>query len=553
MKTTFFATCFRPLALVLSGLSLAAMSHSSVTAAEPAADGAQYLQAVQRFADVVLREGRDTLGPKQTPLFLDGLEVQTRQPIRWPAKKETWVLANLASQQNLLRVLVGLSALTGEPKYRQAATDATRFGLEELRSETGLLYWGGHTSYDALGDKMVTEAGQHELKRHYPFYELMWQVDAEKTRRFVEAFWNAHILDWSNLDFNRHGAYKTPLGKVWDNDYRGGPVFFPSRGLTFVNTGSDLFRAGAMLHKFTGQPGPQVWAKRLAHRYVETRHPKTGLGGYVFSCYGPGDRAMLQFGPEFGDRVKEGTLLDSLRAPTKFAHVTLCQLMIGEMLGKEGREFMQWGLDDLKALGRHAYDRGNNTILPMITDGTRLTTQDVKRSGYYSAPCFVPLPADPRFLRAYALAWRLTGDRFCWEMIRSIAKGNGLGDLSAEPGGKPAINMETSCADADALHALLELHQKSKHPGYLRLACKVGDNILARRVSNDLFVEGKEFRFTRLDRREPLALLHLVAVLRKQSGVVPADWGGEPNFGCTYGNAGRKYDSDVIYSERRRP
>lgn len=553
MKMIRSAARFGPLVLLLNGLSLAATPFSNVTAAEETADGTPYLQAVQRFADVVLREGRDALGSRRTPLFLDGLEVESRQPIRWPARKEIWVLANLASQQNLLRVLVGLTALTGEPKYRQAATDAVRFGLEELRSETGLLYWGGHTSYDALGDKMISETGQHELKRHYPFYELMWQVDADKTRRFIEAFWNAHIMDWSHLDFNRHGGYKTRLGKLWDNEYRGGPVFFPSRGLTFVNTGSDLFYAGAMLHKFRGQTGPLVWAKRLAHRYVETRHPKTGLGGYVFSCYAPGDRAVLQFGSEFGDRVKEGTLVDSLRAPTKFAHATLCQLMIGEMLGDEGREFVQWGLDDLKALGHHAYDRSNNTILPMITDGTRLTTQDVKRSGYYDAPCFVPLPADSRFLRAYAFAWRLTGDRFCWEVIRSIAKGNALGDPGAEPVGKPSINLQTSCADADAVHALLELHQKSKRPEFLRLACKVADNILARHLSNGLFVKGKEFRFTRLDHREPLALLHLVAVLRKQTGPVPKDWSGEPNFGCTYDNAGRKYDSDAIYSERKQP
>jgi hypothetical protein len=138
-------------------------------------------------------------------------------------------------------------------------------------------------------------------------------------------------------------------------------------------------------------------------------------------------------------------------------------------------------------------------------------------------------------------------------MIQSIAKGNGLGDPRIEPGGKPAINLQTSCADPDALHALLELHRKSKRPEYLQLARKVGDNILAQRVTNDLFVAGKEFRYTRLDHREPLALLHLVAVLRRQTDAVPKDWGGEPNFGCTYGNVGRKYDSDVIYSERKRP
>ena len=55
------------------------------------------------------------------------------------------------------------------------------------------------------------------------------------------------------------------------------------KGLTFINAGSDLIYAAAMLSKFTSDPKPLEWAKRLAYRYVETRDPKTGIGGYQFS------------------------------------------------------------------------------------------------------------------------------------------------------------------------------------------------------------------------------------------------------------------------------
>jgi pectate lyase len=539
-----------PAAVILFGL----WPVGSTAARAADANGKRYLDAVVRFADRALQSGRDVYGPQHTPLFVDGLEVATGKPVEWPIKKEVWIPANLASQQTLLRVLDGLTGL-GEPtKYREAAVAAVRFGFEHLRGPNGLLYWGGHTSYDALGDKMVTEAGQHELKRHYPYYELMWQVDPQATRRFVEAFWAGHVQDWAVLDFNRHGSYQAPVQNVWDHPYSGGPVFFTSRGLTFVNTGSDLFYAAAWLGKLSGNEKPLTWAKRLAQRYVETRNPQTSLGGYTFSKVISGDRAVQQFGPEFGDRINEGTIVDSLRAPTKFAAVGCCQLLLGELLGDGGREFLQWGCEDLRAYGRHAYRAADNAFLPMITDGGKLTPADVKRSGYYGPPdgvCFQPLPADPRFLRAYALAWRLSGDAFCWQMARAIARGNDLGDLGEQPGQKPSPNRTTSCSHADAVIALVDIHQRTGNAAYLELACKVADNLLAAHFDRDLFIDGREYRFARLDRHEPLALLHLVAALRGQRGRVPTYWAGDAFFACRYGNGGRKYDSEAIYTQRK--
>jgi len=50
-------------------------------------------------------------------------------------------------QQPLLRILDGLTALTGEPKYRRAAEEATRHALQHLATPNGLLYWGGHLAW----------------------------------------------------------------------------------------------------------------------------------------------------------------------------------------------------------------------------------------------------------------------------------------------------------------------------------------------------------------------------------------------------------------------
>ena len=177
-------------------------------------DSTKYLNAVRTFADNVLKYGRDTYGPKHTPLFVDGLNVNTHEPVKWISptaiasrddittltETEEWILSNFASQQTLLRTLDGLTEITGDPKYRDAAVQAIKYAFENLRSPNGLLYWGEVTAYDALGDEVRSDKDEHALKVHYPYYELMWQVSPEETKRFIEAYWSAHIIDWSNLD-----------------------------------------------------------------------------------------------------------------------------------------------------------------------------------------------------------------------------------------------------------------------------------------------------------------------------------------------------------------
>jgi len=53
-------------------------------------DSTRYLEAVRSFADTVLKHGRDTYGEQKTPLFVDGLHVETLEPVRWICRGETW-------------------------------------------------------------------------------------------------------------------------------------------------------------------------------------------------------------------------------------------------------------------------------------------------------------------------------------------------------------------------------------------------------------------------------------------------------------------------------
>ena len=75
------------------------MSICLATESPDANESSKYLDAVRIFADNVLKYVRDTYGPKHTPLFVDGLNIHTHEPVKWIAPNgDRWILSNLASQ-----------------------------------------------------------------------------------------------------------------------------------------------------------------------------------------------------------------------------------------------------------------------------------------------------------------------------------------------------------------------------------------------------------------------------------------------------------------------
>ena len=513
----------------------------------------KYLQAVQTFADKALAHGRDVYGPKQTPLFVDGLNVETLQPVQWHYDGQVWTLVNGTSQQVFFRTLVGLSNLTGQDKYRQAAVEALRYTFDHLRAPNGLIYWGGHCCYDAQGDRPVGRPSMaHELKCFLPCYQLMWEADPQATKKYLEAVWAGHVIDWSNLDMDRHAPTRDfPRTKPWTRSYKGGKVFFEGKGRTFNNIGIDLQYAGAWYYKLTGSRPALEWSRRLAQRYVETRNPATGLRGYQYS-YPPPDRANEQFGRELpGHLVLEGTILK----PTWYAMSGVVQLKLGELLGEEGREFVQWAHEDLSALGKCAYDARDNAFRPMLTDGLDLTGFVKPRDGYYGrkGSTFQATEADCFFLWAYVLAYDATRDQFMWEMARRIALANGLGDIGRPDGAACRLDLDTACCDGEAVFALLELRRITGQQAFLEQARRIGDNILKERFINGFFLPGADYLYASFNAVEPLALLHLAAALRGSEQAVPDWWGGSWHFACEIRHTDPRYTYDrrVVYQQRK--
>jgi len=527
-------------------------------------EDSKYLKAVREFADNVLKYGRDTYGPKHTPLFVDGLNIHTHEPVKWRYRGQVWILSDLASQQNFFRTLDGLTTITGNPKYRLAAVQAIEYAFENLCSPDGLLHWGSQVAYDMQADEMCPSHYVHVLKHNFPYYELMWQVDSKATKQFIESFWSAHILDWSNLDMNRIGRIQERSINPWKHEYEGGPVFFESKGLSFSNTGSDLFFAGAILCKLSGDREPLVWSKRLAHRYVETRNPSTGIGGSQYTRLKM-DRAQLQFGDDFkGHVVLEGTLCPphpqmpgALFSQLLPRHMLLgsvvrpriYQLLLGEKLGSDGQQFTQWALEELTAWGKIAYRRKDNSFIPILTDGTSLERYIYTKGGYFGpkGTLIEPIPAGPLTFWAYTLAYRVTEKEFMWEMARSIARGNGFGDIGATSVEEPKLTTETNCSSPHALLAFLELYCKTKKGVFLEVAYRIGDNILANRFHKGFFVPSKEHLYTKFDYIEPLVLLHLDRAIKTRTSSPPMVWPSRSFFACPYDAHEGGEDTIVIY------
>ena len=536
-----------------------------------------YLRAVREFADNVIEHGRDTYGPKHTPLFVDGLNVNTHEPVEWIASNgDRWILSNLASQQNLFRTLDGLTTITGDPKYRQAAMEAIEYAFENLRTPNGLLYWGIGVAYDAQGDRIALPygSGGQSLKWHLPYYELMWEVNPDATKQFIEAYWSILILDWSNLDMNRSGPIDRLLNQPWKHKYTGGPVYFEATadGKAFISAGSDLSRAAALLYSLSGDREPLVWSKRLIHRYVETRHPEVGISGSPYNR-SRDDKTQYQFRNDFmGHFVLQGTFFPqdyvgwsnpmvrelslgylNVAPGIPYSIISgpcwMSQLILGDMLGQDGAEFTQWALEELTAIGKRAYRKNDNSFIPMLIDGTSIEGYVCKRDGHYGAKgtTFNAIPAVPMDFWAYALAYRITEDEFMWEMAHNIAQGLDLGNIGFSPTAKAEMNNNTNCCDPFALLAFLELYKKTQNKTFLQMSHRIGANILASRFHKGFFIASNKHIYAKFDAFEPLALLHLYTVAEAGRQSIPEIWPNKSMLNGPYRDRYFATDYEVIY------
>lgn len=564
--------CFAIVAISSAGIGLIACEQDENS--HDNNEQSPYLQAVQVFADQVLENGRDRYGNEHSPLFADGIDVESGEPMRWHYNGNSWVVSNFASQQNLMRVFIALTELTGDARYREAAEDAARYMFEHQTDSAGLLYWGGHQFVDLETLENQFESRPHELKNNFPFYEFLWDVNPDAARRLLQAMWNTHILNWEVLDLNRHGEYDMEMGPLWDHEFDDPEPFFEGRGLTFINAGTDMIQAAMALYALGGEEGAREWGMRLYEQYVRARHPDTGLGVYQYSqpiqrndpppegplegeltFSGYGDRAKNQFGQVYGDIALEGNVLWGGRVSRIYGQSAVMTLHLAEQLrGTDaGEKLLGWTLDGLKALARHSYFPEENHFRPMWADGTDLTGEVYPRTGYYGREGteFASWEPDGPMVLSFVRGVRLSeGDHELWDVIRHVFIASGLGDPGNDINDTPSLNFQTEESSADFLVAVLEMKRATGRAEYVELAERIGDNILTQNFHNGFFQPSADHVYARFDDPEPLALLLLEAARMGDPELVPPYLTGTGVTDGEYEGLGRITD-DRLYGKTR--
>ena len=499
----------------------------------PPADEAR-MAAVVQFAETVLEHGRDTYGEKHTPLIADYLEVNTLEaPEKMyitrlggpgPRSKHPFqpvISSNLAHQGNLSRFLVGLSNLTGDPKYKEAFKEGLRYYFQHYQVPNGLLQMGHHRFINLNTDRYDGNdwpAGQsgHEMKRDYPYYPVFWETDPDAARRMLTAHWDSHIQDWGFMNFTRHGSYVKQLNEdtVWSQ-----PVTEPVKGivkgnLTFFDSGSDLIWAGGQLGILNNDDRPLFWTQRLYARYADSAHPDTGLPPWHHTSlrvFGSADEPV----PEYAliSRGTQGLLSSG----------GVAMLRLGEDLAEKGGYYRETMLKHLKAYARYAYRPEKNQLRNLLFDGTDLAEREKKKTGAPASSAWQPWSPDPNTILAYAICYRQSEDGEIWETLRAMSRGNDLGDIGEAGGRSPKLNLATTQSNTLLIFALIEIFRSTANKAYLELCRAIANTAVAKhfRAKQGLFTPSELHRTANLCSAEPLALLTVEAALRGRLDQVP--------------------------------
>jgi len=269
------------------------------------------LDVVRRYAEAMIRHGRDEYGPQKTGLLLSALDRGAKKPLELRPEPPGGVRrgdrtglpwrrltgANPHLDQNLLRVLYTLSNVTGEACYRKVADHEIRWFLQNTQSPaTGLLPWGEHLSWDVMLDQPISGGTDytHEFARPWVLWDRSFELAPEASKKFALGLWNHQIANHKTGAFDRHAPYD-----------RHGP-----------NDGRDFPRhAGFYIH---------TWAHAYKHTSDETflraievvlgrfERKRTGSDGAMQATIGPLDveTAASMVPDPLASRLREFALVE---------------------------------------------------------------------------------------------------------------------------------------------------------------------------------------------------------------------------------------------------
>lgn len=233
---------------------------------EPQSSKGETMQALLQFSDNLIEHARDKYGPKHTPLFVNQLEIDSKeipdpdtgyygQGNRGGAGATS---NNLLFDNGLIRLFDALTQITGEDKYRGAVDEYLSYYLEHLpEPKTGFFPWGDHRGYDVLEDKTID--AHHEFKLMNPPWERYYQVNPKATAAMIKAL-HRHIFNPDkSFGYNRHYPSQKHT-----------PHSMPSSGGAWI-------AAWAFLHEQTGDETVLEWARKMDAYMWSLRNPQTDL------------------------------------------------------------------------------------------------------------------------------------------------------------------------------------------------------------------------------------------------------------------------------------
>ena len=181
-------------------------------------DTSDFLLLVERYADTMIKQGRDIYGSEYSPLFASAL---TRKTLKLPDKNDTPEIsgvrardrsltgANLIHDIHLLKILYEYADVYNKKEYAEEANKALHYFLKNCQSPvTGLFCWGEHLYWDFINDDCgyAPNYDFHEAKE-WPFWDQSYQLAPDACWNFVIGEWHHQINDKSTGDFSRHARY----------------------------------------------------------------------------------------------------------------------------------------------------------------------------------------------------------------------------------------------------------------------------------------------------------------------------------------------------------
>lgn len=430
-------------------------------------NGIPAFQAVQTFADLMLRFGRDDYGPVSSPLFAGQLNVLTRRipagtaedPGLFHDNREVEGCApfcqNLLFDFGLLDVLAGLARVTGNPAYDAARREHLEYFLAHcIHPRSGCFPWGEHVGFDLVRDAIHQGVYKrwHEVKVVLLDWDQLWEINPSATRREIETVFYNHICDDNTFAFNRHAdmAGKPNRG--------GGPGSLASTAGVFLYAWAWLFRK-------TGDRKFLDWSRRI-HR--------------LYQC--PSVTGLF---PTDEGRPEELWYADVLGYA--------CQLLrAAEVLGDDGRDFREDALRLLHAYHRCAYDPtgpGFFDTLNIVTGkpvvGPSKHYPDISRPRYLEAwTCASNSTHLPALAITSAAGYAATGDPLLRTMFDQALALLDIPQHVAD--GTPMQSGDV----AGVLLGLVHVAKRDGKPEYLSLARLLVGHTLKNHRKNGLFTSG---------------------------------------------------------------